>query len=294
MSEDVTDIAGFVSELQRQEASPKTIQNYQSDLECFARWYEEVSGEAFSPGAITPTDIREYRDFLVAVQGCKPATINRRLAALRKFFSWAKAMRKIDEVPTEAVKGVRSDPRAPKSLDKREVDRLIRAAERDGDKRNLAILQTLRHTGMRVGELCSLRLDDLEISERKGRLIIRSGKGAKQREVPLNVDARRAITAYLEVRPQVVDEHLFIGQRNEGLKVQALENVVEKYARLAGLEDVTPHTLRHTFGTQVLRSGEDLVTVARLLGHERIETTSVYTQPSERDLERAVSKLETN
>lgn len=288
----IDQLTQFVAELTRQEAAPKTIQNYQSDLECFARWFEGSRGESFSASATTPTDIRDYKSHLLTVQGCKPATINRRLAALRKFFSWAKATRRVEEVPTEAVKGIRSDPRAPKSLDKREVDRLIRAAERDGDKRNLAILQTLRHTGLRVGELCALKREDVEISERKGKLTVRSGKGAKHREVPLNVDARRAISTYLEVRPQVVDEHLFIGQRGEGLKVQAVENIVEKYAHLAGLEGVTPHTLRHTFGTQVLRSGEDLVTVARLLGHERIETTAIYTQPSERDLERAVEKLE--
>jgi len=287
------DIAQFVEELKRQEAAAKTVANYASDMECFARWFEQSRAEEFSAAATTPTDIRDYRSFLLTVQGCKPSTINRRLAALRKFFSWAKATRKVEEAPTEAVKGIRSDPRAPKALDKREVDRLIRMVEKDGSKRDLAILQTLRHTGLRVGELCALRLDDVEISERKGRLTVRSGKGSKHREVPLNVDARRAISAYQEVRPEVVDDHLFIGQRGEGLKVQAVENIVEKYARLAGLEEVTPHTLRHTFGTQVLRSGEDLVTVARLLGHERIETTAIYTQPNQRDLERAVERLET-
>jgi site-specific recombinase XerD len=288
MSEDVTQ---FIAELQRQEAAARTLKNYESDLLCFGRWFQNSVGEAFTAERVTPTDVRDYKAHLLTVERRKPATINRRLASLRKFFQWAKAIDRIQELPSDSVKGVQSVPRAPKSLEKREVDRLIRAAERDGNKRNLAILQTLRHTGIRVGELCALKQNDVEISERKGLLTVRSGKGGKHREIPLNNDLRKAIEAYQAVRPKVLDSHLFIGQRGEGLKPQAVENVVKKYARAAGLEDVSPHTLRHTFGKLVLDAGEDLVIVAKLLGHERLETTAIYTQPSDRDLERAVEKL---
>jgi integrase/recombinase XerD len=149
----------------------------------------------------------------------------------------------------------------------------------------------LRHTGLRVGELAAVRLNDVEISERKGSVTVRSGKGSKYRVVPLNLDARRAISEYLAVRPQVADDYLFISQRGAGIKAQAIENVVKKYARRAGLDDVSPHTLRHTFGKSALGTGIDLVTVAALMGHDSIETTAVYTQPSTRDLEQAVDKL---
>ena len=174
---------------------------------------------------------------------------------------------------------------------------MIRMAERDATggpgKRNLAILVTLRHTGLRVGELCDLRLADVLISERKGSVTVRSGKGNKHRVVPLNNDATKAISDYLDVRPKVVDDHLFIGQRGDPLRPQGVELIVEKYSRLAGLENVTPHVLRHSFAKQVLDSGTDLVAVARLLGHERLDTTARYTQPTERDLEKAVERLET-
>ena len=110
--------------------------------------------------------------------------------------------------------------------------------------------------------------------------------------VPLNADARRAISDYLAVRPKVVDDHLFIGQRGGGVKEQAVELIVAKYAQAAGLEGVTPHQLRHSFGKQALDQGVDLVTVARLLGHTRLDTTARYTTPSESDLEKAVEKLE--
>jgi integrase/recombinase XerC len=111
--------------------------------------------------------------------------------------------------------------------------------------------------------------------------------------VPLNNDARRAISDYLGVRPRVADDHLFIGQRGEPLRPQGVELIVERYAKQAGLEGVTPHVLRHTFAKQLLDTGTDLVAVARLLGHARLDTTARYTQPTERDLERAVEGLET-
>jgi site-specific recombinase XerD len=172
------------------------------------------------------------------------------------------------------------------------LGKLVQTVERHGGKRDQAIVLTLRHTGLRVSELCALRLPDVELGERKGSVTVRAGKGAKYRVVPLNVDARRAIMAYLTVRPAVTDDHLFIGQRRDGLRPAAVEDLVRKYARLAGLADVTPHTLRHSFGKGLLDAGTDLVTVAALLGHSRLETTAIYTHPSDRDLQHAVERLE--
>jgi len=166
------------------------------------------------------------------------------------------------------------------------------ASDNEKDKRDIAILQVLRHTGIRVGELCALRVADIQTSERKGSLTVRSGRGSKHRVIPLNLNVRKALDDYLKVRPEVADDQLFIGQRGEGLKVRAVEDVVAKYARLAGLE-VHPHQLRHTFAKAALDSGTDLVAVATLLGHQRLETTAIYTKPSPRDLEKAVERLET-
>ena len=121
---------------------------------------------------------------------------------------------------------------------------------------------------------------------------MRGGKGNKDRTIPLNNDARRALAAYQAVRPTVADDHLFVGQRGEPLKPQGVQQSSAKYARRAGLPEVTPHVLRHTFAKHVLDAGEDLATVQRLLGHERLETTAIYTQPTARDLEEAVRRLE--
>jgi site-specific recombinase XerD len=291
-AEPAPEIDQFLQELERQQLAHYTIENYASDLRVFARFFTGSTGEEFQASNITPTDIRDFKARQLTVEQRSPATINRRLASLRKFFLWAKAEGLIKEIPTDPVKGVQSTPLAPRSLEKREVDKLIRAVQKDENKRNLAILLTLRHTGIRIGELAALRLSDIEISERKGWLTIRSGKGSKHRAVPLNADARKAISDYLEIRPKIADDHLFISQRGQGLKEQAVELMVAKYAQAAGLEGVTPHQLRHSFGKHALDAGVDLVTVSKLLGHTRLDTTARYTTPSQKDLEKAVAKLE--
>src|SRR5947207_9034435 len=132
----------FLQDLERQETSPKTRRAYQLDLLHFATWFARTVGESFSPEAVTPTDVRDYRSYLINVEQRQPATVNRRLAALRRFFQWAKATGLAKELPTDNVKGVASSPRAPHWLEKRDVDRLLRAVERHGNTRDLAIVLT--------------------------------------------------------------------------------------------------------------------------------------------------------
>src|SRR5690348_12783550 len=176
----------FLDELERQQLARYTIENYASDLRVFARFFHGSTGEEFQAARVTPTDIRDFKAHLTTVEQRSPATVNRRIYALRKFFHWAIAAGLAKEDPTAVVKGIQSTPLAPRSLPKKDVARLLREAERDENKRNLAILQVLRHTGIRIGELAALRLTDIELAERKGALTIRSGKGSRHRVVPLN------------------------------------------------------------------------------------------------------------
>jgi len=199
--------------------------------------------------------------------------------------------------PTAAVEPVPRTRLAPKALSRQELNSLTRAAEQDAiagateGKRNLAIIQVLRYTGIRVGELTALTLEDLVLSDRAGQLTVRAGKGGKFREVPLNAEARRALRDYLGVRPMVEAPLLFMGQRG-ALTSSAVRKIVEKCGRRAGIEDVTPHVLRHSCARALLDAGVDLVAVAALLGHEDLKTTAIYTKPSVQDLERAVGRLE--
>ena len=281
----------FEQALVEEGKSPLTVKNYLSDLKHFATWFEGTNGEALAPQRITLLDVRAYKSHLMTVRKFKPATVNRRLASLSRYCRWAKKQGLMQNDPTDEVKGVSQVKAAPKALGRLELRRLLREVHKSGVGRDIAIVEVLANTGLRVGELAKLTLDDLELSARKGKLTVRSGKGNKYREVPLNADARRALRAYLGLWPQDGDRALFLGQRGNGLTSSAIWRVVKKYGQRAGLE-ISPHTLRHTFGTRLVRrKGIDLVTVAAMMGHESLETTAIYTQPSEEDMAEAVETL---
>lgn len=280
-------MAAFLADLERQGKSPFTIRNYRADLAAFARWFDGANHEDFTAELITPTDVREYRDYLQTVRRLAPATVNRHLATLRAFASWAVVKGYLDEPPTADVSGAQAPAWDPRWLDRKDERALVRAVERYGNPRDIAIVVTLLQTGLRVGELVALELDDVELSPRKGAVIVRSGKRGRHREVPLNASARRVLERYLPVRPASQSERLFLGQRG-AIGPEAVQRIVRKYARLAQLEDVTPHTLRHTFAKRVLEAGTPDVTVTRLLGHTSVETTAIYAQPGWEDRIRAV------
>ena len=137
-----------------------------------------------------------------------------------------------------------------------------------------------------MGEAAALRLDALALNGKAAKVIVRSGKGLKYRELPLHKEARQALTAYLQVRPADQGDYLFLGQRGP-LGSRGIQMQLTALGQAAGVA-VTPHMLRHTFATRLLReAGTDLVTVAALMGHASIATTQIYTQPGEADMIRA-------
>ena len=141
-------------------------------------------------------------------------------------------------------------------------------------------------------EITQLRMSDVILEERKGSVIVREGKGTKRREIPLNMKARKAMLDYLAVRPEVASDDLFLGQRNEGVQSKTIQRAVPRFAKKAGIQNVTPHTLRHSFAKALIDAGVSLEKVATLLGHSNLNTTRIYTTPSEEDLENAVDLLD--
>lgn len=287
-----TDIDRFLRHLAGAGFSGDTVRSYRSDLAVFATWFEQSSGEKLVAGGITRNDVQRFIAFQRTVRKFAPTTTNRRLACLRRFFVWAIAEGLRESDPTSGIANVPAVPPPRRSLDRSQLNGLIRAVEKHGKPRDVAIVKVLRYTGIRVAELCALTSGDVDVSERKGTLIVRQGKRGKFRIVPLHAEARQALWAYNEVRPKVEDDHVFISQRTKrGVTPRAVERIVAKYARIAGLEEVTPHVLRHSFGKDALGSGMDVVTVAALLGHENLKTTMIYTRPSEAELQAAIDRM---
>jgi site-specific recombinase XerD len=295
-TDDVTALLdAFGQALHAEDASQHTASAYRADVHHFLTWLVQTM-DTCRLDEITPTDIREYREFLQEqMPPAAPATINRRLAALRRFFTWTKEQQLTDVQPAAHIRNVESAEHGPKSLDRKQWNRLQRSVERATGKqgiRDRCIVLLLYHTGARAGELAALRLDDLTLSERSGQLNVRRGKGNKARCVALNAEARAAIRDYLQVRPTSEVQHLLVGQRGEPLSAHAIYDVVVKYAHLAGLDGVSPHTLRHTFARTLLAAGTPLTDVADLLGHSSLDTTRIYTKASEADLAAIVARLE--
>ncbi len=294
MTQDVTapDVDAFLDAAGREGKSPRTLRAYRADLRVFAEWFAVTNGEPMRAVAVTPTDIRTFRAYQQVNRRLKPATVNRRLSTLRRLFHWAEATGRVVRDPTDDIDGVAAAPSPPRWLDRKDLGRLTRTVERYGSLRDVAIIQVLRQTGIRVGELCALTRSDVHIGERSGKLVVRTGKGNKYREVPLNLHARKAVKRYLDDgRPVTKHEQVFIGQRGP-LTERAVQIILRKYADMAGLEGVTPHTLRHSFGKMLVDEGEQITVVAALLGHENLKTTMIYTRPGREDLKAAVGKLE--
>jgi integrase/recombinase XerC len=284
--------------------SPLTIRGYLADLQHFSRWFEQTNGEALTIQRITPTDIKEYKHFLLSVERRKAGTVNRRLAALAALSKWGCQTRKIQSDPTENIKGVGGVARGPRWLDKHEQHRLLRAIENDLQmarqkyprrwvtrRRDASLVLFLLHTGLRLSEATRLRMKDIQISDRKGSVMVQNGKGNQQRSVPLNVDARRALQDWLQVRPE--SDHLWMAVEgeHEGLSGRTVQRVMQRYAKAAHLDMLTLHVCRHTFAKNLVENGVGLEKVAALLGHSSLNTTRIYITPSERDLELAVENL---
>jgi site-specific recombinase XerD len=285
----------FAQALRAQDKSPATVRSYLNALGQFAQWLTQTRGETYPTiqsfvRAITPTDVREYRAHLLNMRHAAAGSINQHLVALRVFTRWARREGLIEGDPVNGIKPVQEVKKPPRWLNRQEQYALRRAAEKDGDARNLAIILLLLNTGLRVSEVAGLKLDDLTLADRKGEVVVR-GKGTKVRTVPLNAEIRKALREYLAQRPKVEHTAVFVGQKGGPLGWLGIEYLIAMLGRLAGLEHITPHMLRHTFAKNLVDQGVSLDQVATLLGHRNLTTTARYTQPSQQDLVRAVERL---
>lgn len=285
------DLNDFSSWLLGSGCARGTARAYASGVSDFASWFQETNGEELQPRLVTPTDLREYQEYLLVIKKRKPGTVNRRAAALRKYFQWAMENNLVSDFP-RFPKPVREQPRAPKSLSRLEQNRLLRTVEKSRNARDLAIIRLLISAGLRLEELVSLTVSDVTIRERSGKVTVRKGKGTKYREIPLPSEARIALKSWLSEHSG--GEWLFLGRSGRKLTPRAVQKMLKKYACQAGLplNSVHPHVLRHTCATNMLNAGVDLVKVAAILGHESLDTTAIYTQPRFQDLSEAVEKGE--
>jgi len=266
-------------------SSTNTVAAYSSDLRLFAEWVERAG--VVSPADVDRVVLRRYVASLTTRQFAK-RSIARKVAAIRRYYAFLRQRGYIDVDPAVSLRAPAGPARLPRVLEHSDVDALLDpAVEADDDEplwrrhRDDAVLEVLYGSGVRVGELCSLDVDAVDL---RANAITVWGKGSKERRVPLSEPAVEALAAWLRMRGDVVrleaGAALFGNERGLRLSPRDVRRIIDRRSR----RPTHPHALRHTFATHLLDGGADLRVVQDLLGHSDVATTQRYTHVSKQRL----------
>jgi integrase/recombinase XerD len=278
--------------------SENTIAAYRNDLYQLANFVEEEAAKGGAPASWANFNRQGMLSYLLNLKERNYATttVARKIAAARSFFGFMVAEGNIKDNPSQNVDSPKVGRALPKPISISQVRRLLEQPTKLSTpeaKRDKAMLELLYASGMRVSELVSLNLGDIDLD---GGFVRCFGKGHKERLIPIYRQAALAVEEYIkEARPQLTrndaERALFLNRRGERLTRQGLWQILKGYAKAAELDtEVTPHTLRHSFATHMLSGGADLRSVQELLGHANISTTQVYTHLTTEHIRRTYEK----
>jgi len=229
------------------------------------------------PRDVRPEDLELYKQYLSLNKNYAKTSLYLSIKALQAFFRF------LEMDVGEGLKPPKRGEPIPKYLSENEMAALIGAA--GDDSRDKAILLTLGYTGLRLGELCALNIEDIDFSD--DIITVRSGKGDKGRIVLMEERTKGAVSDYLKAR-KASSGPLFTSTRGRRINYKAVERLIDKYSGKAGIiKRVTPHVLRHTLATSLLRRGADIRIIQQLLGHASVATTQIYTHVDDRALKDA-------
>jgi len=284
-------VEGFLTDLERRNFSPHTVAAYRRDLARFADFLSETTHEDRPRlNGFSATHVRRYIAWMVSTRYAR-RTVQRNLAALRSLAKYLTGRKAIRVNPTLGLTAPKPARRLPSFLTRRETDLLFScpAEPTTAELRDRAILELLYGTGIRLSELVSLSLRDIDAF---GGLVKVTGKGRKQRVVPLGRSAGESIARYLEARERgAADDPLFLNVRGGRLSGRSVQRLVAKrLAQVSEARSLSPHVLRHTFATHMLNAGADLRAVQELLGHASLSSTQIYTHVTTERLKEAYKK----
>jgi integrase/recombinase XerC len=281
-----------------EERSPKTVQDYRQDLAHFCKWFERINRQPFSPELMNSLDARQYRTWCLEVEKCAPATWNRRRATLSVLCQYAE-----EELELKLFKFKRkvackeTQEEAPHWLSQEDERKLLRQAEinlvaaktglqRARAQRDWAMLAIMRFAGLRVGEVAALEVGNINLGKRSGDVIVRKGKGDKERHPKLSSTARDALRDWMVVRGEQYGT-LFTDLHGAAITERAIQKRLEALGKQCQVK-LSCHMLRHTCAKRMLDGGANLVEVKRTLGHKKLDTTLRYITPGDDDLQSAV------
>jgi len=257
----------FIDFLKNKKHSSATILAYGKDIDQLSSFLEELDKQHIHE--ITKDDIQAFLGKL-SEKGYTPKSLSRKLNSTRTFYRFLKMNEYITDDPSLLVAHPHYELATPRILKPTEY-RALRDSARN-DPRMHAVIELLLQTGIRIGELANLRLTDMQGDH----IIIRQHEKHPERQVPLNRSAKEAYSRYLKVRPKVEDDHLFVTKSGKPFLVRNIRTAIERYFRIAGIENAKVNDLRHTFVAHHLKHGVSLVLLSKILGHKRLSTTERY------------------
>ena len=272
-------IKSFLDFIQNEKKlSDNTLQSYQRDILQFEEYVEE---NRINYAKITQEEMKAYLKHLQEI-GKKASTISRNLASLRSFYQYLIRVRKVKHDPTEDIQSPKVEKRVPSVLTSQEVELLLEQPKNVDLKgaRDKAMLEFAYATGMRVTEIISLNVEDVNLEEG----YVTCKQGAKQRNIPLGSLSLKALKEYMNDARKVLikndkEKALFVNVNGRRLTRQGFWKIVKYYKEQAHItKDITPHVLRHSFATHLLQNGADLKAIQTMLGHSDISSTQVYMQ----------------
>lgn len=266
-----------------------SIDGYKRDLAKLKKWVEDKNADVVK---LSRKDLREFTADLSRT-GISPTSIGRTISAVRGFYKFLMLDGHIKKHPAEDLDAPQKGSYLPRFLNEFEVDKLLSAPDVSGEigLRDRAILELMYASGLRVSEAVTLKISDVDLD---AGILTCKGKGNKQRKVPLGRSAVEWTRSYLALRRKrenVEIKNLFINNLGTPITRQTIFYFIKNYAEKAGLEDVSPHTLRHSFATHLLQRGADSRSVQAMLGHADISTTQIYTHITDTHLRRTYEKF---
>ncbi len=278
--------------------SPKTITNYLADLRVFTRWAENEHNANFSLIAVTPDQIRAYRDYLLTEQKRAPSTVNRHLQALRKCCAYITQANLAPRNAAEDIALVTTEKTPPpRILSAQEMEAILAAAGNARSfiaRRDAAIIHLLLHAGLRVAEVVDLQTGDVAFDYPGVHLAIRDSRGRGGRDIPLQEETCHALKEWLRVRPKTTRyPNLFLSQEGKPISSRTVQRVVSRCAKAAGLGGVTAQLLRRTYAFHLLQQTANLELVRQRLGHQSQKITLQYLNFTKGELERVQTEKTT-
>lgn len=257
----------FIDFLKSKKHSSATVLAYGKDIDQLASFLEELDKEHIHD--VSKEDIQAFLGKL-SEQGYTPKSLSRKLNSTRTFYRFLKVNEYITDDPSLLVSHPQYELAAPRILKPTEY-RALRDAARN-DARMYAIIEILLQTGIRIGELADLRTGDVMDDT----LRIRPHEKHEERIVPINKSAKDALNRYLAIRPNIENDHIFVTKSGKPFLVRNIRTAIERYFRIAGIENAKVNDLRHTFVAHHLKHGVSLVLLSKILGHKRLSTTERY------------------